>query len=263
MVFVLAVVGASAYLYLSLRENNINLSQVPDLLQSITALDGRMDATEAELRDLAANWDGLTNHLAELDGKVDSSLRATRNQARELVGQAAGRLQAEMDQQGQVVDARLNTVESMQRQDRAQLAQLNDQLQGQVASLREQLTAAQESTGRDLANLQGQVSEDQSNLHTLAQRLHRDKVTFEIVKDSPTELAPGVTLTVLNTDVSYQRFRGYISLTNEGKTLWLNNLNAKEAVDLYAQQYSHPYSLIVTTVSKDGVVGYLPLPTGA
>jgi len=263
MVLVLAVVGASAYLYLSLRENNINLSQVPDLLQSITTLDGRMDATEAKLRDLAANWDGLTNHLAELDGKVDSSLRATRNQMRELVGQAAGRLQAEMDQQGRVVDARLNKVESMQRQDRAQLAQLNDQLQGQVSSLREQLTATQESTGRDLANLQGQVSEDQSNLHTLAQRLHRDKVTFEIVKDSHTELAPGVTLTVLNTGVSYQRFRGYISLTNEGKTLWLNNLNAKEAVDLYAQQYSHPYSLIVATVSKDGVVGYLPLPAGA
>jgi len=39
--------------------------------------------------------------------------------------------------------------------------------------------------------------------------------------------------------------------------------NAKEAVDLYAQQYSHPYSLIVTAVSKDGVVGYLLLPAGA
>ncbi len=263
MVLVLAVVGASAYLYLSLRNNNITLSQVPDLLQSITTLGGRMDATEAKLRDIAANWDGLANHLAELDRKVDSSLRATRNQTRELVGQAAGRLQAELDQQGQAVDARLNNVESMQRQDRAQLAQLNDQLRGQVASLRDQLSAAQESTGRDLANLQGQVSEDQGNLHTLAQQLHRDKVTFEIMKDSPAELAPGVTLTVLNTDVSYQRFRGYISLTNEGKTLWLNNLNAREAVDLYAQQYSHPYSLIVTTVSKDGVVGYLLLPAGA
>ena len=263
MVLVLALVGASAYLYLGLRNNNITLSQVPELLQSITTLGGRMDATEAKLRDLAANWDGLTNHLAELDGKFDSSLRATRNQTRELVGQAAGRLQAEMDQQGRVVDARLNNVETMQRQERAELDQLNGQLQGQVASLREQLTAAQESTGRDFANLQEQVRDDQGNLHTLTQQLHRDKVTFEIVKNSPAELAPGVTLTVLNTDVTYQRFRGYISLTNEGKTLWLNNLNAKEAVDLYAQQYSHPYSLIVTTVNNDGVVGYLLLPAGA
>ena len=219
MILVLALAGASAYLYLGLRNNNITFSQVPELLKSITTLGGRMDSTEAKLRDLAANWDGLTNHLAELDRKVNSGLRATRNQTRELVEQAAGRLQAELDQQGRVVDARLNNVESMQRQDRAQLAQLNDQLRGQVASLRDQLAAAQESTGRDLANLQGQVSEDQGNLHTLAQQLHRDKVTFEIVKNSPTELAPGVTLTVLKTDVSYQRFRGYISLTNEGKTL--------------------------------------------
>jgi DNA repair exonuclease SbcCD ATPase subunit len=263
MVLMLAMVGASTYLYLALRNNNITLSQVPELLQYTTTLGGRMDATEAKLRDLAANWDGLTNHLAELDGKVDSNLRATRNLTRELVGQAAGRLQAEMDQQGRVVDARLNNLESVQRQNRAQLAQLSDQLQGQVASLREQLTTAQESTGRDLANMQEQVSEGQNNLHTLTQRLHRDKVSFEVAKNSPSELAPGVTLTVLKTDVSHQRFRGYISLTNEGKTLWLNNLNAKEAVDLYAQQFSHPYSLIVTTVSKDGVVGYLLLPAGA
>jgi len=263
MILTLAAVGASAYFYLALRNNNINLSRVPEMLQSITTLGGRMDATEAKLRNLAANWGGITNHLAELDRKVDSGLRATRNQARELVAQAAERLQAEMDEQDRAVDARLNNVVSMQSQDRAQLAQLNEQLRGQVASLREQLTAAQQSTGRDLANMQEEVSEGQNSLHTLAQQLHRDKVTFEIVKDSPTELAPGVTLTVLNTDVSYQRFRGYISLTHEGKTLWLNNLNAQEAVDLYAQQYSHPYSLIVTSVSKDGVVGYLLLPAGA
>jgi uncharacterized phage infection (PIP) family protein YhgE len=263
MILVLAAAGASTYLYLALRNNNIRLSQVPEVLQSITTLGGRMDSAQAKLRDLTAGWNGLTNQLAELDRKLDSSLRATRNQTRELVGQAAGRLQAKLDQQGQAVDARLNKVESMQSQDRAQLAQLNDQLRAQVASLREQLTAAQENTGHDLASLQGQVNEGQGNLHTLAQQLHREKVMFEIEKDSPAELAPGVTLTVLKTDASYQRFRGYISLTNEGKTLWLNDLSAKEAVDLYAQQYSHPYSLIVTTVRKDGVVGYLLFPAGA
>jgi len=263
MILVLALAGASAYFYLSLRNNNISLSDVTGLLKSINILGARMGASEAKLRDLAANWDAMAINVAELDRKVASSLRATRNQTRELVGQAAGRLQAELDQQGQIVNARLNNVESMQGQDRAQLAQLNDQLRAQVASLREQLTAAQENTGRGLADLQRQVSEGQGNLHALAQQLHREKVTFEIVKDSPAELAPGVTLTVLKTDASYQRFRGYISLTNEGKTLWLNNLSAKEAVDLYAQQYSHPYSLIVTTVRKDGVVGYLLLPAGA
>lgn len=62
-----------------LLNNNMTLSQVPELLRSITTMGGRMDTTEAKLRDLTANWDGLTSHLAELGRKVDSSLRTTRN----------------------------------------------------------------------------------------------------------------------------------------------------------------------------------------
>lgn len=88
-------------------------------------------------------------------------------------------------------------------------------------------------------------------------------MSFELVKNSPTELAPGVTLTVLKTDPDYQRFKGYVFMTNEAKTLWLNNLSANESVDLYSQRYTHPYSLVVTTVNNDGVVGYLLLPAGA
>jgi hypothetical protein len=263
MVLALGLLGVCGYLYLALRNNHVTVSQVPGLLRSIPALGGRLDTTEARLRGMTANWDGLTTHMADLDRKVDSGLRAARNQTRELVGQTADHLQAELDRRSEAVDARLNHVESVQKQDQVQLANLNDQLRGQVSSLREQLAAAQQSNGRDLANMQEQVSNNQGDLHTLTQSLHRDRVTFEIIKNSPTELAPGVTLTVLRTDVDHQRFRGYVSLTNEGKTLWLNNLSAKEAVDLYAQSNNHPYSLIVTTVSPDGVVGYMLLPAGA
>jgi chromosome segregation ATPase len=222
-----------------------------------------MDSTEAKLHGLAAKADGLASRVGNLDHKVDSSLISTRNQTREMVKQATGHLQAELDRRGETVDARLRNVESTQTQEQAQLVQLNEELQGQVASLREQLTAAQQNTGRDLANVQQEASNNQGDLHALAQSLRRNKMTFELVKNSPTELAPGVTLTILNTDANYQRFNGYISLTDEGKTMWLKNLSAEETVDLYSQHYGHPYSLIVTAVNEDGVAGYLLLPAGA
>ncbi len=262
-VLTLAVIGAGACGYLRLRSNHIALSQVPGLLRSVVTMSGRVDAAEARLRELSGEWNGLADHLAQLDRKVDSSLRASREQTRDFVAQATGRLQAELDRRSGAVDARLNKVESMQRQDQARLAELNDQLRGQVAHLHQQLTAAQESTGHDLAAVQEQARNNQGNLETLSKNLHRDKTTFEIVKNSPTELAPGLTLTILKTDANYQRFRGYISLTHEGKTLWLNNLSAKETVDLYSQQYNHPYSLVVTAVNDEGVAGYLLLPAGA
>ena len=106
----------------------------------------------------------LADHLAQLDRKVDSGLRAARNQTQDLVGQATRHLQMELDRRSEAVDARLNKVESMQRQDQARLAQLDDQLRGQVASLHEQLTAAQESTGHDLAAVQAQARNNQGNL---------------------------------------------------------------------------------------------------
>ena len=66
MILVFALAGASSYFYLSLRNNNISLSDVTGLLKSINILGGRMGASEAKLRDLAANWDATANHLAEL-----------------------------------------------------------------------------------------------------------------------------------------------------------------------------------------------------
>ena len=57
MVLTLAMLGVGAYSYLSLRNNHVTFAQVPGLLRSVTTLGGRMDATEAKLRDLAGNWE--------------------------------------------------------------------------------------------------------------------------------------------------------------------------------------------------------------
>ena len=52
-------------------------------------------------------------------------------------------------------------------------------------------------------------------------------------------------------------------MTTEGRTVWLNNVGAQEAVDLYPRATNHPYSLVITRVNPHGVVGYLLLPAGA
>src|SRR5438093_860044 len=106
------------------------------------------------------------------------------------------------------------------------------------------------------------ANRSQSGFDTLAHELNRPPGNFEAAKHSTMTLAPGVSLTVIRTDVSYQRFAGYVSLTSEGRTLWLPNGGAQEAVDFYSKQANRPCDLVVTTVSKRGVVGYLMLPAG-
>jgi septal ring factor EnvC (AmiA/AmiB activator) len=168
-----------------------------------------------------------------------------------------------MDRRAKVVDARLSQVESNQQQDHTRLAQLNHQLESEVASLRAELASSQDGTQRSLASVHQEVSQSEDGLRNLAQQLHRERVTFEMAENTPTEIVPGIALTVLKTNPRYQRFRGYVSLTAEGRTLWLDDLGAQESLDLYPHDTSHPYSLVITRVNPNGVTGYLLLPGDA
>ena len=258
----LALICVMGYVYLALRQNNISLSRLPGPQPVLAALGGRMSSAEASLHDLTANWAGLAERVDKLDHKISSTLAVARNQAQERIAQAEGHMRAEMDKQARMTDARLARVESDQTAERARLAQMQDQLQTEVTGLRQEVASNRDETGRDLAGLHGQVNQSHSDLRTLAQGFDRRRVNFELVKNSAVELAPGVSLTVLKTDVSYQRFEGYLSLTFEGRTLWLPNMGAQEAVDFYSKQAKRPYDLVVTTVNKRGVAGYLLLPAG-
>ena len=264
----LALISVMGYVYLALRQNNISLLQLPGPQPVLAALGGRMNSAEASLRDLTANWTGLTERVDKLDHKISSTLAVARHQTQERITQAEGHMRAEIDRQARMTDARLARVESGQAEQTARLAQVQDQLQKQaqlqteVAGLRQQMAGQQDNTGRDLANLRDQVNRSQSGLDTLAHELDRPRVDFEAAKNSTVTLAPGVSLTVIRTDVSYQRFAGYLSLTTEGRTLWLPNGGAHESVDFYSKRANRPYDLVVTTVSKREVVGYLLLPAG-
>ena len=264
----LALICVMGYVYLALRQNNISLSRLPGPQPVLAALGGRMSSAEASLHDLTANWAGLAERVDKLDHKISSTLAVARNQAHVRIAQAEGHMRAEMDKQARMTDARVARVESAQAEQMARLAQVQDQLQKQaqlqteVASLRQEMAGQQNTTGQNLASLRDQVNRSQSSLDTLAHEIDRQRVDFEAVKNSTVELAPGVSLTVIRTDVSYQRFAGYVSLTTEGRTLWLPNEGAQEAVDFYSKQAKRPYDLVVTTVSKRGVVGYLMLPAG-
>jgi hypothetical protein len=264
----LALICVMGYVYLALRQNNISLLQLPGPQPVLAALGGRMNSAEASLRGLAANWNGISERVDKLDHKISSTLAVARHQTQERIAQAEGHMRAEMDKQARMTDARLARVESDQAEQTARLAQVQDQLQKQtqlqteVAGLRQEMAGQQSTTGQNLASLRDQVSRSRSGLDALAHELDRQRVDFEAGKNSTVELAPGVSLTVIRTDVSYQRFAGYVSLTTEGRTLWLPNGGAHESVDFYSKRANRPYDLVVTTVSKRGVVGYLLLPAG-
>jgi hypothetical protein len=151
-------------------------------------------------------------------------------------------------------------VESRQELVNQRLAQLQDQLGQQNASAQQQIAADRESAGRAVSELRGQVEQNRAGLDQLAQKVSHQKVGFEVTKNANVELVPGISLTVTHTDPSYQRLNGYLSLADDGRTIWLRSLGAQEAFSFYSKQGGQPYDLLVTSVTKNNVVGYLLVP---
>jgi len=259
----LGLLGGVAYSHFTWRGRGSEASQMSELLHSLGTVGRRVEAAEVKLQDLTAKFGQLSDRLTALDQRADSTLQSARRQTQGLVAQAETRWQKDMSRRDQIADSRLSHVEQNQNADHARLAELNNQLEKEVATLRGDLAATQQGANRGLASLHDQVSRNEDGLQNLGKQLHRERMTFEVAKNSSTELAPGISLTILKTDPGYQRFRGYVSLTADGRTLWLENLGAHKSLDIYPRDTLHPYSLIITRVDPHGVAGYLLLPAGA
>jgi hypothetical protein len=253
-----ALVGTATYGFLVLDKENIQLSQVPEVAESVKLVGGRMAAAEARLREMSFNWQALQQSFEELDKKVNTRTSATRKYAEKLTAQLESRVQNRMDERAAVFEAHIRELQSQQQTDRARLAELHNQLAG----VQSELAAARNQAGQDFRGLNRRVAANEQQINEMNEELEPERVDFEVVKKRQHELAPEITLKVTDTDVRYQRFSGYISYLPEGRTLWVRDQGVQQPVTFYTQQGDAMYELVVTRVTKDSAVGYMLLPMG-
>lgn len=257
-ILLLALVGASAYGYVSLQKQNVQLSQIPDVMASVSLMSGRMAAAEASLREMSTDWQGVQAAYAELDRKVNSRLGSARKYSEKLIAQMESRVQTRMDARAAGLEGRIRQLQSEQQADRTRLAQLRDEL----ANVQAEIASVQNQTDRDVNRLNERVAANEQEIFGLNEELEPWRVDFEVVKKRVHELAPGISLNVTGTDVRRQQFSGWIRYVPDGRTLWVRGQGVQQPVTFYNKQGDEMYELVVTRVSKDSAVGYMLLPIG-
>ncbi|MBI1940826.1 MAG: hypothetical protein HYS33_04870 [Acidobacteria bacterium] len=252
----LALIGVSAYGYVSLDKENIKLSQIPEVMESVSLVSGRMAAAEARLQEMSADWHGLQGALADLDRKVNSRLGSARKYTEKVTAQLESRVQTRMDERAAVLEARIRQLQTEQQSDRTQLARLR----GELANVQAEIATVRQQSGQDVKGLSQRVAANEQEIMGLNEELGAERVDFEVVKKRMHELAPEIYLQVTDTDRRYQRFSGWIRYAPDGRTLWLNNQGVQQPVTFYNQRGDEMYELVVTRVADDSAVGYLLLP---
>ena len=250
-VVALAVVlsGVTAYGYLTLQKHNLQLSQLPGVQETLALAGQRLEAVEGKLQAWAADWDTLQARMTGLERRVAYNRELARSEAQKQAAAVEERLRAEAGELANAMDARLTLLESGAEAERARLGQLQ-----------EDVAAARTESRRELASVREDLARGDQRVEELARVIDRERVDFEMDKNSTRELAGGVSLRITSTNVAQQKVKGWMWLLPDRKTLWIRDLGIQQAYVFYRRDGSGPSELVITSVQDGGVSGYLLVP---
>jgi hypothetical protein len=248
-VLLLALAGLGLYGYLTLEKLGVSLDQLPGLQESVTALQDRLTVAEQQWAAWTTERDKMNERVSAVEARLNRNLQQANQRAQELTAQLHERMQSELDQRAQGLEARLENLEIDRKLERAR-----------VEGVEQQVTALRADTGRDLATVNEAIVRNERSLNELAQQLDRERVDFELAEDRTQELAPGISLRVTSANPAYQRVNGWLWLLPDRRTLWVRDLQAQQALVFYLRGSDVPHELVITQMTKGGVAGYLLLP---
>jgi hypothetical protein len=208
------------------------------------------------MRKWTSEWEGMNRRVEGVESRVRSSFQLAKNYAQEQAAKVNQQLQAEISNRAAGIEAKVSRLEEAQLEDRTRLAQLEqdaDVFHQQIAEVRTE-------AGQSLQNLNEQVARNRSDLDRQNRQLERRRLDFEVNKGQTREVGPGITLTVSNTNVDYQRVEGRVHLVADGRILWVRDQSIQQPVVFYNQEDDRSYELVFTRVTGNGAVGYLLMP---
>jgi hypothetical protein len=210
--------------------------------QQIADLGQRMQSAEAEAEALAKQLGLTKKELAQRAAELQSQQRA-----------AEKRLAAEQQQQIGQVNSDIASVKSDV-----------GGVKSDVASTRTDLAATNarlQSTIGDLGVQSGLIAHTRDDLEVLKHKGDRNYYEFTLVKGAHPQAVSTVSLQLKKTDPKRSKFT--LNVTADDKTIEKKDRNVSEPMQFYTGRDHLLYELVVWTVTKKDVSGYLSTPKNA
>ena len=115
--------------------------------------------------------------------------------------------------------------------------------------------AALKATRGHLMDLDGEVGRNRSSITDLRRLGEREYVPFTLSKSKGMTRVSGISMRLKNT--SPKRSRYSLELIADDRTIEQNKKHAHEALRFYLAGSSQPFEIVVTSVGKDKVSGYV------
>jgi hypothetical protein len=262
----IALVAANVYLYI----------QVDHLRTDLTKSQEKVATDLSNLRDMSSVTTQAQSRNLQ---KLNEDLEAARNQSRTAAGQAkaealahadqlAKQLAAEQAREKQQVDAKIGDVQQTATAGiTAANAKISD-VSSDVGTVRTQATATQDELKKTIADLKAArgdidghsslIATNGNELQALRRLGERNFFEFKLGKTKTPQRVGDITLMLKKTDPKKNRYS--VDVMADDKLTEKKDKNINEPLQFYTARAKQPYELVVNSVQKDQIAGYLATP---
>jgi hypothetical protein len=274
-ILALMIAGAAWYAYPILKRHDSSLAQLVHTQQALDKIDGSLQAQRSNVAEWSKDQEQLRDQMTRLGREMRSRIEAARKETGQTGENLFHTVQARIERQIETVKSRVAALESTRDADKVEIATLQEQLsqvKGEVGEQNRQLSEVRrqmENQNRDagtesrLASLQESEQRDRQSVEAINNRLAVRRIDFEVSKGYSRELAPGISLRITSTDTAFRRVSGWMWVLPDRRTIWLRQQGAQEPVEFYGYNDGKKRELVITSVTKSSVAGYLLLPKEA
>lgn len=264
-----ALVGALVLLGASNIYQYVQLDHVRT--ESTTDLKKMNDTVNAAIEQLRISSDEQVQQSKRNIESLQARLAEQRRAADRAVGQA------KIDAQRQVESLQQKVTEEQAQQQKAiaDVKQSADTANTQVASVSSDVGAVKtdlgntksqlESTIATLKRAQGDLDSHSSLIATNSKELNalrelgeRNYAEFTITKGKQFTRVADISVELKKADAKHHKFT--IAITADDQTVDKRDRNINEPIQFYTKKARQPYEIVVNTVEKDKIVGYLATP---
>ncbi len=230
-----------------------------DMHDKLTKLTADQAASQQQISDLTKRMQSAEADAEALGEKIGVTKKEMADRAEELQHQqqvAAAKIAAQAEQEKKDVTAVAGEVGNV----KTDVGGVKTDVAATKASLEATIAKLQTTVG-DLNVQSGLIANTRGDLEALKHKGDRQYYEFTLMKGAKPQAISTVTLQLKKTDPKRGKYS--LNVTSDDKTIEKKDKNPSEPVQFYSGRDHMLYELVVWTVDKNKITGYLSTPKNA
>jgi chromosome segregation ATPase len=259
---IIALVAFSVFLFVQVDRMRGDLATLRDSVQ--TEVTKVQEASSLLGSANQRNLDALREELQSAQRNADAAVGQAKTEALRHADQLSKQLEVEQKKQQQQVASELSAVKEAAGAANTKIADVSTE----VGSVRTEVAATKSELQKTIADLKtvkgdlgvqsGLVATNGKELSALKSLGDRNYFDIKLAKTKQAQRFGDIAIRLTKTDEKKNKFT--IVVIADDKTVEKKDKNVNEPVQFYVAKARLPYEIVVNTVGKDQIVGYLATP---